>query len=98
MGLGHLDISSAIFEGAHVQCAEPLKEELQSVGRVLAAIWLWCFVACLRIETRLLSISANLLVQVVLIVLLLVNMVLAILMDAYGAARQLKWLPFFPSW
>ncbi|CAE7155511.1 PKD2 [Symbiodinium pilosum] len=43
-------------------------EELQSVGRVLAAIWLWCFV--------------------VLIVLLLVNMVLAILMDAYGVVKS----------
>ncbi|CAE7436604.1 pkd2 [Symbiodinium natans] len=43
-------------------------EQLESVGRVLAAIWLWCFV--------------------VLVVLVLLNMVLAILMDAYGVASH----------
>jgi len=43
-------------------------EELESVGRVLAALWLWCFV--------------------VLVVLLLLNMVLAILMDAYSVVKS----------
>ncbi|OLP95737.1 Polycystin-2 [Symbiodinium microadriaticum] len=43
-------------------------EEMETVGRVLAAIWLWCFV--------------------VLVVLLLLNMVLAILMDAYQVVKS----------
>ena len=103
------------------------QEQLESVGRVLAAIWLWCFVprleeseilCCLlnRLEdataerkgerelhfsnTRGLSVQkerkkvvhiqsqALRLIEVVLVVLVLLNMVLAILMDAYGVASH----------